>query len=247
MTDRGIACFPDTRYSVLRVLRSDDAAARHAALDLLAAIYWRPVYSRFRLKWNLAAADAEDLAQEFFIQVVGGTVFERYDPERARFRTFLRLCADRFAAKAHRARGRLKRGGGVTLVPMDLPGLERELAAAPGFRDDDEADARFDRDWTHALFADALRQLETATAGTAREIRFTLFRRYDLEPAREADRPSYQALATEYGLTLAQVTNHLAWARRELRRVLLEQLRALCGSDAEFRAEAVELLGGAVE
>jgi hypothetical protein len=42
---------------------------------------------------------------------------------------------------------------------------------------------------------------------------------------------------------VTQVTNHLAWARRELRRLVLERLRLLAGSDAEFRAEAEDLFG----
>jgi len=40
------------------------------------------------------------------------------------------------------------------------------------------------------------------------------------------------------------VTNHLAWARRELRRLVLERLRIVSGSDAEFRDEARELFEG---
>ena len=39
------------------------------------------------------------------------------------------------------------------------------------------------------------------------------------------------------------MTNQLAFARRELRRLVLERLRALCASDNEFRLEARELLG----
>jgi hypothetical protein len=39
------------------------------------------------------------------------------------------------------------------------------------------------------------------------------------------------------------VTNHLAWARRAFRRHVLDVLRSLAGSDAEFREDARELLG----
>ena len=42
---------------------------------------------------------------------------------------------------------------------------------------------------------------------------------------------------------MTQVTNHLAWARRELRRLVLERLPLVSGSDAEFRDEARELFG----
>jgi hypothetical protein len=50
-------------------------------------------------------------------------------------------------------------------------------------------------------------------------------------------------LALEFALPVTQVTNSLAWARREFRRHVLETLRGLCGSDEEFRAEVRELLG----
>ena len=40
------------------------------------------------------------------------------------------------------------------------------------------------------------------------------------------------------------MTNRLAWTRREFRRLLLETLRGVTGSDEEFRLEARLLLGG---
>jgi len=54
------------------------------------------------------------------------------------------------------------------------------------------------------------------------------FRDYDPANAQRAqrrleDRPSCRALAEEFGLPVTQVTNHLAWARRELRRLVLER------------------------
>lgn len=247
MTDRSDPAFPSTRLSVLRAVASPDVDVRHAALEVLATVYWRPVYARYRLKWNLPAPDAEDLAQEFFARVAHDGMFQDFDPARARFRTYLRLCADRFAANARRDRLRLKRGGAATVVSLEAAGAEPDLAHAEGRHSDAEADAWFDREWIRALFADAVERLRASTAGTPREIRFTLLRRYDLEPERDADRPGYRALADEYHLPVTQVTNHLAWARRELRGLLLERLRSLSASDAEFREEAAAVLGEEIE
>jgi hypothetical protein len=42
---------------------------------------------------------------------------------------------------------------------------------------------------------------------------------------------------------VSQVTNHLHWARRELRREVLETLRETTASEEEYRAEARALLG----
>jgi DNA-directed RNA polymerase specialized sigma24 family protein len=247
MMVRSDPAFPSTRHSVLRAVASSDPEVCRAALEVLAAVYWRPVYARYRLKWNLPAPDAEDQTQDFFARALSDGLFRDFDPERARFRTYLRLCADRFAANAQRGRQRLKRGGGATMVSLDVAGAERDLAGAPAFRTDTEADAWFDREWVRALFADAVARLRASTAGTPREIRFTLLHRYDLEPERDADRPGYRDLAEEFHLPVTQVTNHLAWARRELRRLLLERLHSLSASDAEFRDEAASVLGQEVE
>jgi hypothetical protein len=73
-----------------------------------------------------------------------------------------------------------------------------------------------------------------------------VFARYDLDDA-EPGRPSYAALAGELGLSITDVTNHLAAARREFRRISLELLRQMTGSEDEFRREARSLLGHSPE
>jgi hypothetical protein len=44
-------------------------------------------------------------------------------------------------------------------------------------------------------------------------------------------------------LAATDVTNYLAFARREFRRCVLDQLREMTASDEEFRREAQALLG----
>lgn len=237
-----LAPFPTTSRSIVAAVRADDAEARRAALDALVSVYWRPVYTRLRLRWGAQPADAEDLTQDFFARAAERDFFVDYDPARARFRTYLRLCLDRFAANARRAERRLRRGGGVTIIPLEAAVAERELAGAAA-ADTADPDAWFDREWVRSLFDVSVEALRRETAATAREIRFRVFERYDLAPAREDTRPSYRAIAGELGLSVTQVTNHLAWARRELRRLILERLALLSGSDAELREEAGMLFG----
>ena len=47
----------------------------------------------------------------------------------------------------------------------------------------------------------------------------------------------------EMHIPVTQVTNFLAFARREFRRIVLEKLREITTSDREFREEARSLLG----
>jgi len=235
--------FPTTRRSVVEAIRDADPDARRGAFDVLVSVYWRPVYAHLRKRWQLQPADAEDLTQEFFARSLTNGFLEEYDPARARFRTYVRACLDRFVANVRRDEHRLKRGGGATLVALDFPQVERELASSGENGRDGDADAWFEREWIRGLFTDAVADLRAACRDTPREIRFTVFERYDLVPGTDADRPSYRELGEEVGLPATQVTNHLAWARRELRRLVLERLQFLTATDAEFRAEAEDLFG----
>jgi hypothetical protein len=79
--------------------------------------------------------------------------------------------------------------------------------------------------------------------GTSKEVAFRLFERYDLADVEPAERPSYAELASEHGLPVTQVTNHLHWVRKEFRATVLATLREITASEAEFRAEARALLG----
>ena len=204
--------------------------------------YWKPVYKYLRLKWHLDADAAADLTQEFFANTLEKDVLGRFDPERARFRTFLRLCVDGFASNARKAEGRLKRGGGVTALSLDFVTAEGEIARhEPSVPADVEE--LFYREWVRTLFQHAVDDLRAWANGTGRDAMFEVFERYDLaDPS--GDRPTYGAIADAMKLTPTTVTNHLAAMRRQFRRCVLERLRDLTVSDEEFETEAKRLLGG---
>jgi RNA polymerase sigma factor (sigma-70 family) len=245
-----VGSFPATRHSVVAGIASTDQQTRRVAFDALVAAYWRPVYKYVRIKWRADRDDAEDLTQEFFARAFEKGSLGRFDPERARFRTYLRVCLDGFVANEHKAASRIKRGGAVSFVPLDFAIAENELAdaspqlasvhgAASPPTDDD---ALFRQEWIRALFADAVMALRESCEVSGKTKHFAVFERYDLEDDSGA-RPTYAQLASELDLPVSQVTNYLAFARRELRRLVLDRLRALCASDDEFRLEARELLG----
>ena len=231
--------FPATHQSVLERIRSDDAGVRRTAFGDLAAGYWRPSYHYLRLHWRLEPDAAEDAVQAFFTAAFEKGYVEKYDPGKARFRTFLRVCLDRFVQNLQKAESAEKRGGGAARLSLDFPGAERELVevATADRRDLD----RFFRDETiRALFSravDGLRR-ELATDGKAHV--FAVFERHDLTPGPET---SYATVARDLQLSVAQVTNHLHLARRRFREIALVQLRDLVGSEDEYRTEARELFG----
>jgi DNA-directed RNA polymerase specialized sigma24 family protein len=233
--------FPPTRLSVVARTRSHDHETRRLAFEALIDAYWKPTYKYLRLKWKLDPDAAADLTQDFFTNALEKDVLARYDAERARFRTYLRLCLDGFAANARKAESRLKRGGGMVTVPLDFQSAEGEIVRhEPAVAAD--VDELFYQEWVRALFQRAVADLRAWAASTGRDTMFAAFERYDLAETVDA-RPTYAAIAADLDITTTAVTNHLAAMRRQLRRLVLDRLRDLTTTDEEFEAEARRLLG----
>jgi RNA polymerase sigma factor (sigma-70 family) len=216
-------------------LASDRPEVRRGAFDVLAQGYWRAVYKYVRLKWRMSSEEAADLTQAFFLRAYEKQYFSGFDPAKARFRTFLRVCLDRFLSRTRQEGARLKRGGAVEFVPLDVDGVEREIGdPAAGV---ENVDAFFHREWTRTLFAMAVDRLKSQCDAADRDKRFEIFRRYDLAEDDES-RPTYAALGRDLQLPVTQVTNELAAARRAFRRHVVEVLREQCATDEEFENEA---------
>ena len=231
--------FPATRHSVIERIRDGSDDARREAFGDLIEGYWKPVYKHLRITWRLTPDDAQDLTQGFFADAFQKSWLEKFEPGKARFRTFVRLCADRFVMNARQAASRLKRGGAAQTVPLDFDGAEREIAARPPSAPP-EAEEFFHQEFVRALFDNAVRAVRADCERSGRAIHFELFEKYDLVPA---DDVSYARLAEQFDLTTTQVTNYLALVRRSFREHALDALRGLCGSDAEFKREARDLFG----
>lgn len=235
--------FPATRYSVISAAQSDNPAARSQAIESITAFYWKPIYKYVRLQWHLEAEDARDFTQEFFLRLIEKDLLESYDPVKGRLRTFLRTCVDRLFLNQSRDAHRLKRGGALARESFDFEEAEHEFAQAtsqPGMSAVSPEDY-FEKEWVRTLFALAVEQLRVECESRGKSEHFELFAEHDLDD--NDPKPSYAALAAKFNLSLTDVTNYLAFARREFRRYVLEKLREMTGSEEEFRREAQALLG----
>lgn len=236
--------FPLTRWSVIDAARSSDQSERAWAMDKLCAAYWKPVYKYVRLRWNRPAEDAQDLTQGFFAQVIERGLLEKYDPAKSRLRTYLRVCADSFVMNEDKAAKRQKRGGNVSHVALDFASAEEELTGATmdpaAIPSPESLEEFFEKEWIRGLFELAVEDLRKHCEANERQRTFRLFEEYDLSGD---DTVSYEKLAQGYGIQVTDVTNALAWARREFRLGALQRLREICGSEEEFQREARAVFG----
>jgi RNA polymerase sigma-70 factor (ECF subfamily) len=229
-----VSTFPDTRVSLVAALSSEDQATRARAVDLVVQAYRAPVIAVLRRQWSLDLPDAEDLAHDFLAHSLEREWLARYDPAKGRFRTFLRSILQAYATTAHESRHRQKRGGHLTAVPLDSVPL---LAADP------EIDRLFETEWVRSVLSIALERLRAQADAAGRTSTYAVFVAHDIDGAEAVMPPRYADIASRFDLPVTQVANYLHWARTRFRQHVLDTLRHLTTSDAEFREEARALLG----
>jgi len=232
--------FPTTRHSVVLDVKSADSVQRARAFEVIAATYWKPVYKYTRVRWKKSGDESAELTQAFFATAFEKGYFTGYDPSKARFRTYVKMCLDRFISNAVRAGQRLKRGGNAVVVSIDAGQAEHELAAHQ-WPSGDAMEEYFDAEWVRALLSLSVDELRSLCEDRGKEAHFQLFERCVL--ADEQDRPAYAEIAQELGLSLSDVKNYLTFTRREFRRIIIDKIREITATEEEFRSEVRAVLG----
>jgi RNA polymerase sigma factor (sigma-70 family) len=201
-----------------------------------------PVYKYLRIRWQRSIDDAKDLTQGFFLEAIEKDFFRAFDPEKARFRTFLRTCLDGFVSNHDKSAKRLKRGGAFEFTSLDFQHAENQLDLAR-VTPSSSVEALFEMEWKRSVFNLALELFQTRSARQGRDLQFKLFEKYVLDGLEDGRRIKYEDLARQFGLSTTTVTNYLAAARRDFRRAVFDKIRELTVGDDEFRREVRALLG----
>jgi len=151
--------FAPTRWSVVVAAGGHGTADTHAALTTLCEAYWYPLYAWARRRGR-AAADAEDLTQGFFAELLEKGWVEAADPGRGRFRAFLLTAFKRHAGRMRDREAAQKRGGDRVRLSLDFDDGERRYALEPAH--ETTAERVYERRW-------ALTLLERVLDGLRRE------------------------------------------------------------------------------
>src|SRR6516162_1658219 len=89
--------FETTHWSLVLAAGERDSPQSRAALEALCRSYWYPLYAYIRHQ-GFDAHRAEDLTQEFFTRFLEKDFLGVVNPEKGKFRSFLRACVRHFLA-----------------------------------------------------------------------------------------------------------------------------------------------------
>src|SRR5213078_3082453 len=103
--------FPKTVWDLVLRARDSSAGVRRAGLEELCRHYWKPVYHYVRVSCAKSNEEAKDLAQGFFMHLVESDDLQQYKPDRASFRTYLKMVLKHFVLDEDKKAQALKRGG----------------------------------------------------------------------------------------------------------------------------------------
>lgn len=151
------AIFLTTRWTLVRRAKEDSTEGRRALSDLC-RVYYEPVVTFLRYELRDRTGDtAREFAHDFFAQLLSGNCTFNAVQERGRFRSYLLGAVKHYLSHRREAAGRLKRGGGAEMVPID--GDESSLAEVIPDTSTPTPEESFDRQWALAVVARAFENL----------------------------------------------------------------------------------------
>ncbi len=231
----GPSGFPSTNMGMVEGVQNPDHPNHHDAVERLCSRYWSPVYRFIRPWWTRSNEDAKDLTQSFLLSIIDSQALVSYDPAKGSFRNFIKVLLRRWLRKEARARGRKKRGGGLSLISLE----EDTSLASPGEVAD--PDSAFDEDLVRQLVGDALEQVRTRYAHRGRGHMVEVFEAYDLgEPSK---RPTYSELAERFNLKVSDVRNALYAVREAVRQQMRVRLAHMTPDTQSLEEEWSDLMG----
>jgi RNA polymerase sigma-70 factor (ECF subfamily) len=153
---QGAAAFTTTHWSVVLEAQGELPAAQEA-LEKLCRTYWRPIFAFLR-RQGLPPAEAEDLTQGFFAELLERRSLSAVRKEKGRLRSFLLGGLKYFLANEERRKMAVKRGKGQRPVPLeDLRASER-IEMEP--TDPVTAEMIYERRWALTVLERVLSQLK---------------------------------------------------------------------------------------
>lgn len=205
--------FAPTRWSLVARASLPDASSARAALDELCRIYWPPLCA-YAQRWGLCRADAEDVTQSFFAELLRLEKFSVADASRGKLRTFL-LHTFTHRLKNHKARNH-------SALHLTLSEGEADALTEPAIqlRDPHTPELLFNQEWAQATMHSALEVLRSEYATGGRQQLFEYCR--PLLSAESGVCEDYAAMAAALGMKQGALRVAVHRLRHRLREIVFQ-------------------------
>jgi RNA polymerase sigma-70 factor (ECF subfamily) len=228
--------FRSTHWSIVLAAGDSQSQESAGALEKLCRAYWYPLYAFVRRQgWN--EHDSQDLTQAFFAYLLEKKSVARADPQKGKFRSFLLASLTNFLNNERDKRQRLKRGGGVEFVPLDVEQGEARYRAEPATADSPER--VFERQWAQTVIEQAAARLQAEFAAAGQTDRFTVLKDFLMGDSQTL---SYADAATRLGMSVPAVTSAIYRLRERFRQVFHEEIANTLDNPQNTEDEIRQLL-----
>jgi RNA polymerase sigma factor (sigma-70 family) len=228
--------FATTRWTVVLAARQMVTPEAGRALETLCRTYWMPLYA-FARRQGHAPADAEDLTQGFFAEFLRRNSLEGLNRDRGRFRAFLLAAFKHFLANEWDRAHRLKRGGGVVLLPLDA--VEAESLFQDACANTPSPDRAYDRTWVLTLLDVVLQRLQAELTAAGRAEAFEHLKAF---LTLDAEARPYLEVARALGMSEGAVKVAVHRIRRRYRELLRAEVAQTLARPEQVEEELAALM-----
>ena len=230
----GVA-FTTTHWSVVLEAQGESPAA-HEALEKLCRTYWRPIFAFLR-RQGIAPAEAEDITQGFFAQLLERKKFSAIRKEKGRLRSFLLGALKYFLADEQRRTMAAKRGKGQRLIPLEEFRANDRIEMEPA--DPVTAEMIYERRWALTVLEGVLSRLKDEYRAAGNAALFDSLK--ELLPD-EPSSPSQAEIAVRLGMTENAVRQAFYRFRQRYQSLLREEIAHTVATPGDIEDELRHLI-----
>lgn len=227
--------FVTTHWSVVLAAGQDESSVARHALEQLCRTYWYPLYVYTRRR-GYDVEEAKDLTQEFFLRLIERKSLGDVEESRGRFRYFLLAALKHFLSDEWDKANALKRGGGITFIPLDAQDPEERYHLEP--RDESTPEKAYQRRWALTMLELTLGRLREEFQLAGKEALFEQLKTFITGDRSDS---SYADAATRLGMTEAAAKMTVTRMRQRYRALLRAEIANTVEDPKEVDTEMREL------
>jgi RNA polymerase sigma factor (sigma-70 family) len=229
------AAFTTTHWSVVLEAQGESPAAQEA-LEKLCRMYWRPTFAFLR-RQGIAPAEAEDITQGFFAELLERRSLSAVRKEKGRLRSFLLGGLKYFVANEERRVMAIKRGKGQRPIPLEELRAGERIETEPA--DPMTPDQIYERRWALTVLERVLSRLKDEYLAADNAALFDSLK--ELLPD-EPGSPSQAEIAARLGISENAVRQAFYRFRQRYQTLLREEIANTVATPGDIEDELRHLI-----